>query len=110
MLHENFIIHRAIQPENIVWEWRNDTPHIYLTDFAVSGYIPDEEHEAQEGEFSCCGYSPYMPHGDALGDKRHFPDEVWAVGVILVELVRNIDNEIFIFTEKHSNFILLKSC
>ncbi len=89
MLHENFIVHRSIAPQNIVWEWRNDKPHIYLTDFSGSGYVPDRQHELKEGWFMQPGFDfDYIPPGEAIAEYDGlFPNDVWAVGIILTELV-----------------------
>ena len=76
-LHENNIIHGDIKLENVLV---NDDGHIILTDFGVS--------EMNKGEtFGLSGTISYFAPEMFTSNKKSFVSDMWAVGVLLYELV-----------------------
>lgn len=81
--HKNFIIHRDVKPDNILYR-RGATLEIYLTDFNCSSLNPEEENA--EGEYA--GTIPYTSPEITQKPSRSYPEsDIWSAGLVFCEVV-----------------------
>ena len=73
------IVHRDIKPENLLFD---DNLRIKLTDFGLATYL-------KEGEYLTirCGSNEYMAPEVLRGQKYDETCDIWAIGVLLFELL-----------------------
>ena len=76
-LHENHIVHRDIKPENILID-KNDNVKICDFGWCVKG---------EEMRSTFCGTLDYMAPEMIKGQKHSFEVDIWALGVLLYEIL-----------------------
>lgn len=82
--HENRIVHRDLKPENIMI--RKDG-RVLLTDFGLASEIHSSLSRQVQGHLDASGTLPYMAPEQYLGRRADGRTDVWALGVIVYELV-----------------------
>ncbi len=83
VVHRAGIVHRDVKPAN-VFLLRGDRPRIKLLDFGVSK-IGDESRLTRTGEI--VGTPRYLAPEQARGAELDLRADVWAVGVVLYEMI-----------------------
>ena len=80
VLHHKKILHRDVKSQNIFIDAKGV---LKLGDFGISREL--ESKDAKAG--TSCGTPLFMPPEVCLGHKYDFKADVWAMGVILYELL-----------------------
>ena len=83
-LHSHNICHRDIKPQNILLQKKGDINHIKLIDFGLS-----VQNFQNIGENKICGTWAYMSPEMLFNHKYYKPIDLWAVGIIMYELLNN---------------------
>lgn len=85
--HENKVVHRDLKPENIMVEVRRDNPDfVKVLDFGIAR-IQDPELPGLTRADMVCGTPLYMSPEQATGSEFDGRADLYAVGVILYQLV-----------------------
>jgi serine/threonine protein kinase len=104
-LHENNVIHRDLKPDNILL---NRSGHVKICDF---GWCSEGIHE----KMTFCGTLDYMAPEILEGINYSFQIDIWALGVILYELIHGstpfvgLTTEQKLFNTSTGNFSFSKS-
>ena len=78
-LHTRKIMHRDLKPENLLLD---ENLNIKLCDFGWSVEFNENEHRK-----TLCGTYEYMAPEIYYGDKQTVKTDVWALGILLYELM-----------------------
>ncbi|MBL8601774.1 MAG: serine/threonine protein kinase [Myxococcales bacterium] len=87
--HEHDILHRDLKPENIFLARMGEHTHPKVLDFGVSKFLGDDaERVKMTRTGALIGTPAYMSPEQSLGDSTvDLRSDVWALGVILYELI-----------------------
>lgn len=83
--HDNNIAHRDVKPDNIVFSWNGDKPHIYLTDFGISLHRDDPF--ATLGRTTGAYMAPEFLFNKWIDEVWETSYDIWGAGLVLTELV-----------------------
>jgi serine/threonine-protein kinase len=82
--HDRGIVHRDVKPDNVMLEKRGKSARVVLTDFGVA-HITGLETMTASG--ALVGSPAYMSPEQARGHDVGPPADLWAVGVLLYQMV-----------------------
>ena len=81
-IHQKGVLHRDLKMENIVLQDKQDPASLKIIDFGISAFVSNDK----TGHTGTVLYSP--PEAFSNGEyKATFKVDVWALGVILYQLV-----------------------
>lgn len=82
-LHKYNIVYRELQPENIMIDANKENKgHVKLIDFGNSKMLA-----ANERTSTACGPAVYMPPEMLAGEAYNHSVDVWALGVLICEVI-----------------------
>jgi len=84
--HDNGVIHRDLKPSNIFLLQKRRGDHVKLLDFGIAKSL-ESEHTALTKTGQLCGTANYMPPETFLQSSPGPPGDVYAVGLILLEML-----------------------
>ena len=83
--HDESIVHADLKPDNVMVEFRRDgSDWAKVVDFGIARMIGDQEPEAKD---LICGTPDYMAPEVIRGNEPTFAADLYAVGIILYELM-----------------------
>jgi serine/threonine protein kinase len=91
-LHSHNICHRDIKPQNILLSKKGEINNIKLIDFGLS-----VNNFQNIGENKICGTWAYMSPEMLFNHKYYKPIDLWAVGIIMYELLNNGEHPFYKF-------------
>ncbi|KAL4494052.1 hypothetical protein ABPG72_016008 [Tetrahymena utriculariae] len=99
-LHENYILHRDIKWENLLID---KDRRIVITDFGLSREFGSTERVFTTNMFT----ANYRPPEIILGSAKYGPkSDIWAIGVVFIEILMKFQNFLFPITSDNNIEIL----